>query len=262
MTLAYPETTYFDRPCKCRAHTQHRLWSFLFFHPSATLRDASAELHVSYAYARLLSTRLRRKKDFGRLCPICFAPVFYSAACHACGFTVDGQSQRVELDFDATSPVHRVLPDHGLGGHMSTSNYARLARMMYQSEKLSPALLRTHAASLAHLAEPRQDPLLKSIRSKLLQVLKELYPDDVVSDMASKLASDEIRSFRIDNPLLTNPKELADQTVLKVLDKLSLLYPTLRRQLQHRNDATPGMSKGVQNDREGKSVLSSGGINQ
>ena len=99
--------------------------------------------------------------------------------------------------------------------------------------------MKTHASNLSHLVEPRQDPLLKSVRSSLLQALKEIFPSDEVSDMASKLASDGVRTFRMDYPMLIAPKGLSDQVVQNVLRRLELLYPQLRRQAQHRNGATP-----------------------
>jgi hypothetical protein len=240
MTVDWQDVTpaYNDQACMCGAHAQHRLYSFLFFNPSATLKDASEALHISYSNARLLSTRLRRRKDFGRLCPLCFAPRFYSGSCQNCGFMVDGQPHTTEADFDATSPVHRILPDRGLGGSVSVSNYASLARTLYSGEKLPPARLRKHARNLSHLAEPRQDSLLKAIDSDLLEVLKLRYPDDGVSDMAARLAADEVRRFRRNYPALTAPKGLRRQLVDNVLRRLELLYPQLTREAPDRNTAT------------------------
>ncbi len=237
-TVEYVNSTYNGHGCKCRGHSQHKLLAFLFFYPGATLKDASGELHFSYAYTRLLATRLGRRKNRDRLCPICGLPSFFSHSCESCGFTVNRSSSATTVDPNASSPVHRLLPDRGLGGHVSRSDFASLARKMYRGEDLSPAQLRRHAANLSHLVEPRYDRLLSSILSKVLQELKATYPEDEVSDVAARLAKEEVRNFRMNYPSLKAPKGLCEQLFKNVLRKLALLYPRLPRQAQHRNSAT------------------------
>ena len=221
--------------CKCGAHRQHQLYSFLFFNPGANLRDAALGLHITHAYARMLSTRLHRRKDFGRLCPLCFESRFYNGSCQGCGFVMDGKRQGFELDFDGMSPVHRILPDKGLGSQLSASNYATIARRTYGRERLDPGLLRTHARDLSHLAEPREDRLLKGVCSKLLENLKSSYPEDGISEMAARLAVEEVKIFRMNYRSLKSPKGLADQLASNVLRRLELLSPHFR----DRNSATP-----------------------
>jgi hypothetical protein len=115
---------------------------------------------------------------------------------------------------------------------------------MYRGEDLSPAQLKRHAANLSHLVEPRQDRLLVSVLSKLLQELKANYPEDVVSDAAAKLALEEVKKFRMNYSSLRAPKGLCEQLVSNVVRRMEVLYPRLPRQAQHRNDATP-VSDGV-----------------
>jgi len=158
---------------------------------------------------------------------------------------IDGQSQRIEVHFDSTSPRHRLLPDRGLGSHLSLGNYATLARRIYHGEELPTALLKNHARNLSHLAEPKQDALLKAVCSDLLQDLKKTYPSDEISDMAARLASEEVRTFRANYPMLTRPKALKQQLVQNVIRRLELLYPQLPRQGRGRNNATPVLGSEV-----------------
>ena len=243
MTLDYAQTTYYG--CKCRAHAQHRLLNYRFIHPSATLRDASEELHISYSYARWGWARLRRRKDYleGRLCPNCFSSAFANGVCHNCGFEA-GEDLVLGEDPAAlhpvkgwSSPVHSILPDRGLGSRLTTGNIATLARrMMYNGEKVDAALLRKHASNLSHLTEVKEDNLTNGIRSLVLQELKSSYPDDGVSDLAARLIVEEVRTFRVNYPQLAAPKGLKGQLASNVMRRLELMYPRLART---RNSATP-----------------------
>ena len=130
--------------CRCEAHAQHRLLSIRFFHPSASLKDASVELKITYSYAKVLWGRLRQRSDFGKLCPLCFAPGFLPEGCQRCGFEAGSPEVFEETETQAAqdpkkgwvSPVHKILPDRGLGSYLTVGNYATLARRMYSTEKL------------------------------------------------------------------------------------------------------------------------------
>ena len=251
MTADYAQATYND--CKCGAHAQHRFLSYRFFHPSATLKDASVELRISYNYARLLWSRLRKRKDYGKICPICGLPALadvpslsggtLSRTCRNCGFE-PGEDLVLEEDPAAqhpvngwSSPVHRILPDRGLGGRLTTGNIATLARRtMYHGEKIDLPLIRKHASNLSHMTEVKEDNLTKGVRSLVLQELKSTYPDDGVSDLAARLISEEVRTFRSSYPRLSAPKGLKEQLASNVMRRLELMYPRLGRT---RNSATP-----------------------
>ena len=213
--------------CLCGAHSPHRLLSWMYANPGASLADAAKALGLSESNARMIATRLRRRPDRERLCPLCFAPAFYNKTCHSCGFEAGADSPPLGLDFDAMSPVHRILPGGGLGSDLTVANIAAIARRSYAREKLPPALLRNHARNLSHVAEPRDDALLRAVDSDLLQELKALYPDDGVSDMAARLARFEVREFRAKYPTLGSPKGLRAAVVGNVLERLRLLYPRL-----------------------------------
>jgi hypothetical protein len=172
--------------CPCGAHQQHRLLGWLYHNPGAPLTEAAKALGLSEGNARMVATRLRRRPDYGRLCPECFAPKFFGGVCQTCGFEAGADSPPSVVDFDATSPVHRILAGGGLGGELTISNIAAIARRSYARDKLPAALLRNHARNLAHIAEPRGDALLRAVDSDLLQELKRLYPDDGVSDTAAR----------------------------------------------------------------------------
>jgi hypothetical protein len=156
--------------------------------------------------------------------------------CGHCGFEV-GYSEVLE-DTEITaaldpkdgwiSPVHRILPDRGLGGHLSSSNYASLARKMYVGETLSPLLLKKHAGNLSHLAEVREDALLKAVRSDVLQALKSNYPDDAVSDLAARLVVEQVRRWRADYPMLSTSKGVRAQLVANVLRQVEQFFPRHR----------------------------------
>ena len=214
--------------CPCGAHQQHRLYAWRYANPGASLAAGAKVLQLSEGNARMIMTRLRRRPDYGRLCPECFAPNFYNGLCQACGFEAGASSPPLGLDFEAMSPVHRILAGGGLGSDLTIANITAIARKSYARDKLPAALLRNHARNLSHIAEPREDALLRAVDSDLLQELKRLYPDDGVSDTAARLARSEIAEFRRKYPALSNPKGLRMAIVALVLQRLELLYPKLR----------------------------------
>lgn len=253
-TTNYFTMIYNPPSCGCAAHRQHQLLRYRYFHPSASLREAAGSLKVSYGYARLLWTRLRRRKDFGRLCPLCFSAGLAAGVCHACGFEPgqepviddpadEGRTPEAGRTYTAkatdpqkgwSSPVHRILPDHGLGSSLSARNIATLARgTMYTGEKVDQALLRKHAAILSHLIEPEDENLVKGIRSMVLEELKSTYPEAWVTDAAARLISEEVKAFRSAYPNLSRPKGLKEQLAANVMKRLELLRPAPR------NSATP-----------------------
>lgn len=215
----------YGKGCGCRAHSQHRLFRWLYENPSASLVDAAKALGISWGNAKVISARLKRRSDYGRLCPLCFRSTFLRGSCQSCGFVAGVDTPQVAPDFDAMSPVHRILQGGGLGSELTVNDYTTITKLLYSKDKLPPALIRDHAKKLAQWARPHDDALLRGINLDLTNELKRLFPEDGVSDTAAKLAVQEVRTFRTRYPGLGTPHGLRAQVVEIVLARLRLLYP-------------------------------------
>lgn len=78
------------------------------------------------------------------------------------------------------------------------------------------------------ISRATEDVLITSAKSKVLNELKRIYPDETVSDEAGRLVLKEVAEFRARYPNL-NPKRLSGQIAENVINRLALLHPQLRR---------------------------------
>ena len=199
-----------SRPSKCaqRAPAQHAVYRWLFDHPGGRLTDASRDLHLSYSSVKVAAHRLRRRADFGRLCPECFSPSFYRLACHACGFEAPAEAPPL-VDFGSQGPVHSLQPLGGLGS--STDYYS-----------LKP---KYGARNVAHLVEQSPDRFLERCRSRLWEELKGLMLSDGETEALTRLLVRDVQEFRASYPELTRSRGLADALVRRVVARAALLHP-------------------------------------
>jgi hypothetical protein len=199
----------YNATCQCHAHSQHRLFRFLFYNPGTTLRLAAKETGMTYLAARLAKHRLTRRPDISRRCPECFRPNLQGLVCTNCGAELDIPNLPQGIKFEETLPVHTIQPLRGLG---SSVQYSQL-HLQYGGQNIS------------HLVERPQDALLERCRSLLWEELKgPMFRDEIVEE-ASRLLTREVSEFRSRFPGLVRSKGLADQLVRNVVDLLRLRYP-------------------------------------
>lgn len=232
------------RPCypprhTCGAPLQHDLLLWTYQHPLATMKQASVELHKSYPLIKMTAIRLRRRPDYAFVCPFCFSPSRFNHVCTACGVEFNGHSQQARVEFDSQSPVHTILPGRGLGSSLSFEEYQKLARLtISHSEKealTSPQvnkLINNLAAVMKQQGSGKEDSLIKSIKSDILQALKEACPDDQVSDAAAVMVEEEVREFRLRYQLGHAPRGLRESIGRRVIARLGILHPELKGKLK------------------------------
>lgn len=194
-------------PCTCGAHSQHRVFRFLFENPGISLKAASKELGMSYTAVKLAKFRLK-PRNLKLLCPICFTESLEALTCRNCGAELDAEPLLSEV-YDSQSPVHAIQPLNGLG---SATNYSALH-------------LEYGGLNIKHLAEHPADSLLERGKSELWQELKGPMFEDSIVDEASRLLAKEVSGFRARYPGLVRSKGLANQLVRNVLSLLRLRYP-------------------------------------
>ena len=240
ITEEYSLSPYNPQICRCRAHTQHVLFRWLWHNPGGTLKVASQELHISYDVVRYAKSRLNRRGDLHLRCPECFKPALQGLVCSSCGAELDQPRIPIQGYFDSLSPVHVIQAGNGLG---SETDYQGLG-------------LTYGHRNIRHLVERPEDPFLERAKSELWQELKEVMPSDGVVEEAARLLSREVHDFAARYPDLCRAKGLSRQLVENILALMRLRYPALRKG----EDVRVGMSKSMQNAPEAKAVLSDGGI--
>jgi len=199
--------------CRCGAHALHSTYRWLWANPSGSLKAMSRDLKISYACAKQRSSRLKRRADISRRCPECWSPSLEGLTCRNCGVELDTPILPEGVRFGETSPVHTIQMLNGLG---SVTNYGSLG-------------LTYGARNVQHLAERPDDSFSESCKSRLWQELKEVFPDDGVTEEATRMLVKEIAEFRCKYPGLVRKKGVGDQLVSNVVARLALRYPALRR---------------------------------
>jgi len=233
------------QPHTCGAPLQHRLFRWRHEHPAAPLKDAAKELHTTPGAAWKTWHKLVHRPDFARLCPFCFSPSRgEDGYCHTCGAEFSGHLRvgvgvgGVKPDFESQSPVHRLLPGKGNGTYLSRADYRMLARAQVGEAEwgtLTPDERKTLINNLAAAMrqgdghDGEEDDVVKEIKSRVLQALKEKCPADHVSDEAATMIVNEVAAFRAHYPIL--PRNLGwfrDSLTRIVLSRLELEYPRLK----------------------------------
>jgi hypothetical protein len=211
MTLEAPRVidSAHNATCQCHAHSQHRLFRFLFYNPGVTLRLAAKETGMTYLAARLAKHRLTRRPDISRLCPECFKPALVGLVCGSCGAELAAPTLPQGIRFSEVSPVYRIQPLGGLG---SSVQYSQL-RLQYGGR------------NVAHLVERPPDPLLERCRSLLWSELKGPMFEDRIVEEASQLLARHVSEFRARFPALVRSRGLANQLVENIMSLLRLRYP-------------------------------------
>lgn len=195
-TLDSPQTLPFPHKCRCGAHSQHRLFKFRFENPSASLKEASAALHLRYANVRRIASRLNRK-DLSRYCPECFRPTLLNNHCESCGF----EAERVGVDFEGKPSTPgtslTVVTPTNLG---SLCDYSALG-LGYGSR------------NIAHIVERPTDAFMTKCVTRLRNELERMRVPEIRIAEATSLTIKEIKQFRYRYPLLVRSKVLCDQFV-------------------------------------------------
>jgi hypothetical protein len=213
--------------CRCRAHSQHLVFRYLWDHPSTRLKAVAKEVRLTYLAVRLARHRLMIKDNLHDYCPICFTPSLQGLVCTNCGAELDRPQVPTEMPFDSQSPVHSIQPGGGLGSHADYDLRGLVSRD--SAGKVTSRLRLTYGGvNIKHLLETSDDPLLERSKSLLWEVLKGPAPPDDVVEQASRLLVKEVREFEFRYPELISGHKVAGQLVQNVLRLVVLRYPRLK----------------------------------
>ncbi len=198
--------------CTCGAHSQHRTLRARWDNPTASLRQTAKDLGMNYWTCAKLWERCRKRRDFSRLCPVCFQPKRVGLQCHGCGTELDSISS-VEIDFDSQYPVHRIQPLGGLG---SMTSYGLVSRRMK---------LNNTGAILKQRAEHDSPSPFQAAKKQMLQWLKGFTPSEDITDAAYRLLSREFSEFENRYPNVRINPQIRTQLLNNAEQRLALAYP-------------------------------------
>jgi hypothetical protein len=178
------------------------------------------ELHLSLSNVKKSLERLRRK-DLSRLCLECFAPCLYNGVCEGCGCEPASPDLPLEVNFDQQSPTNSLQAGSELGSEVDYRGVGFTNHWMILKRRIDSSL---------------EGPLLRGVKSDVMNELKEYYPAAIVPDFAGKLCIKEVAEFRARYPLLAVSKNVRKQLAQNVIRRMKLLYPSLGRSNHQEGD--------------------------
>ncbi len=210
-----------ERACSCRAHQLHRFFKYRWEHPSATLVQASKGLNISYNSAKLLSSRLRKRKGINQICPMCFGEKLFQGVCQACGFEPT-LPRLPEVNFDRQSPTNSLQRNNELGAGADLFGGSD-----FTGKRVSMHFENWPGIISRKMEQHSEDTLIRNCKSDLLEWLKAFFPKPEVSDFCGKLVVKDVLELRARFPLLEGSKNCRAQVVENVKARMKLAYPFL-----------------------------------
>lgn len=226
MTLSYQaKDTPSHESCECGHHRKHQVWKLLWDNPSITRKEIARELRISPNNVRVIMQLLHRM-GLSRRCPECFMPKLLSGVCQACGF--EPAAPVVPLDvvitFDQQSPTNHLQPGNELGSEL---DYHRVG-------------FTNHGTVVQRWIQgAMEDPLIRAVKSDVMNELKRCYPSEVITDYAGKLSVKEVLEFRAKYPILATSKNLRRQLAANVVHRIKMLYPSIASGLDREQTGKP-----------------------
>jgi hypothetical protein len=206
-------------PCRCGAHRQHRILRFWWENPSASRKAAARALKLSESNVREAFFRLRKRSGLERLCPCCFNTSVVDGVCHVCGFERDDPVLPVELRTDSQRASVDVGTNFLHAGNLLGSRADYYAKLGFVK----------HGAHLRYRIERAiEDPLIRGVKSDVMNELKRFYPPEPITDEAGRLCVKEVLEFRARYPGLAKSKNVRGQLAENVIARLQFLHPQLR----------------------------------
>lgn len=212
LNLNYAEPTYNAKPCRCRAHRQHRIFHCLWENPSTCAKDMARLLKMKPENVWEGLWRLRRR-NLDATCPICFEARLLRGICQHCGFERDLPVIPLEVQAKWQSPTNALHAGGLLGSEVNYNAIGFVNHGLVMKRLIDRSL---------------EDPLVRSVKSDVENELKRTYPSEAITDEAGKLAIKEVMEFRARYPALVSSKNARKQLTENVLNRLRLLHPQLR----------------------------------
>jgi hypothetical protein len=208
-------------PCDCGAHTQHRVFKYLWSNPPARHIDIARALHTTIGNVKVAIYNIRRRPGISRTCPKCFSSRLFDGACQECGFEAASPILPREISFDEQSPINHLQAGNELGSVLN-----------FRAKGLSDNNGRfTNNGEIVKrwIDRTLDDPLTASVKSDVMNELKRYYPGEAITDLAGKLCVKEVAEYRTNYPLLAASKLLRRQLSIRVMKRLQFIYPFLPR---------------------------------
>lgn len=146
MSLTYSETLYSNQaPCKCGAHSQHKIWRFIWNNRGAKQKEIARVLKMTLPSVKMAMLRLR-KRHLDRLCPECFTESLRNGVCENCGFEPFEPVLPLEVKPDSQNPTNAIHAGNLLGSETEYQATAH-ARTGPSNRRIRPRL-RTRSRGL------------------------------------------------------------------------------------------------------------------
>lgn len=198
--------------CRCGAHRLHRVWQYLWAHPSAKRKDAAKALNISLTNV-WASVHQIKMRDPERLCPDCFKPEVYNGVCHACGAERDTPNVPLGIMGDYQSPTNNLHPGNELGTEVDYTSIGFVNHGMILKRRIERGI---------------EDPLTIGVKSDVQNELKRLFPEESITNEAGRLCIKEVTEFRARYPGLARSKNVRKQLTENVMARMQLLHPQFR----------------------------------
>jgi len=211
MTVTFPRTSSNDETKTVAVSPKFRLFRFLWYHPDASLKDASRELHMSYAAVKQNHIRLKRSNLIDRLCPECFKPARIDLQCYACGVDLSKSVAPMLYDPESYNPVFSIQPGNGLGSAITIPPGLSNSRTIIKQQIMKTLY---------------KDDQFEKAKSELLEFLKATSPPENVTESAYKLLKAEFGEFKMRYPGIRISTAIRKQLIINVERRLQLIYPT------------------------------------
>jgi hypothetical protein len=179
----------------------------------------ASALGLTLSNVKVAVHRLYKMSQLNRYCPECFKAEVSDGVCKNCGYEpyspdLPTDEQLTSAKFNQVSPGNSLHAGNLLGSTVGYRDYGYSAL----------GFTNRGFVLKQRIDESIEDPLLRRVKSDVMNELKRYYPSPEITDCAGKLCIKEVLEFQTRYPKLARSKNARDQLTNNVMKRLELLY--------------------------------------